>query len=80
MGLIVQAFAAGTFVFVSRLQEFYAVAAVVFGAATMVSNLGMALGPSIGGWIFDRLGTYSFAIALAFPPSFRPMQLKEIAT
>jgi MFS family permease len=120
MGLIVQAFAAGTFVFVSRLEEFYAVAAVfgfayggvmplyavlardyfgqaimgtVLGAATMVSSLGMALGPSVGGWIFDRLGGYSWlyigsfavgigavAIALAFPPSFRPVHLKEIAT
>jgi MFS family permease len=109
-GLIVQAFAAGTFVFVSRLGQFYAVAAVfgfayggvmplyavlarqyfgqhimgtVFGAATMVSSLGMALGPSIGGWIFDTFGGYAWlyigsfalgigavAIALAFPPSF----------
>ena len=25
----------------------------VFGAATMVSSLGMALGPLAGGWIFD---------------------------
>ena len=27
----------------------------VFGAAAMVSSLGMALGPAIGGWIFDTL-------------------------
>jgi len=53
----------------------------VFGAAAMVSSLGMALGPAVGGWIFDRFGGYtwlyigSFAvgigavgIALAFPP------------
>src|SRR5258707_667067 len=93
---------------VSRLGEFYAVAATfgfayggvmplyavlareyfgqrilgaVFGAAAMVSSLGMALGPAVGGWIFDRFGGYtwlyigSFAvgigavgIALAFPP------------
>ena len=32
----------------------------VFGAATMVSSLGMALGPAIGGWIFDRFGSYSW--------------------
>jgi MFS family permease len=57
----------------------------VLGAATMVSSLGMALGPSIGGWIFDRFGGYAWlyigsfalgigaaAIAVAFPPSFRP--------
>jgi len=53
----------------------------VFGAATMVSALGMALGPSLGGWIYDHFHDYtvlyvgSFAIglgavalALAFPP------------
>jgi MFS family permease len=107
-GLIIQAVAAGAFVFASRLGEFYAVAATfgfayggvmplyavlareyfgqrilgaVFGAAAMVSSLGMALGPAVGGWIFDRFGAYtwlyigSFAvgigavgIALAFPP------------
>jgi MFS family permease len=53
----------------------------VFGAATMISCIGMALGPAIGGWIFDRFGSYAglhlssfaiglgaVAIALAFPP------------
>ncbi len=54
----------------------------VFGAASMVSSLGMALGPAIGGWIFDTTGGYGFlyigslgiglgaaAIAFAFPPA-----------
>jgi MFS family permease len=53
----------------------------VFGAATMVSSLGMAAGPAIGGWIFDHFGDYAgmylgsclvglgaVAIALTFPP------------
>ncbi|WP_283194113.1 MFS transporter [Rhizobium sp. AN80A] len=53
----------------------------VFGAATMLSSLGMAFGPLIGGWIFDSFANYSWlfigsalvglgaaAIALAFPP------------
>jgi MFS family permease len=53
----------------------------VFGAAAMVSSLGMAIGPAIGGWIFDTFGRYTWmyvysgaiglgavAIALAFPP------------
>jgi MFS family permease len=31
-----------------------------FGAITAVSTLGMALGPLIGGWIFDRLGAYTW--------------------
>jgi MFS family permease len=107
-GLLVQALAAGSFVFARRLDDFYAVAAVfgfayggvmplyavlargyfgqrilgtVLGAATLVSTLGMALGPLGGGWIFDRFGDYAWmylgssmlgmgavAIALAFPP------------
>ncbi|AVA24456.1 MULTISPECIES: MFS transporter [unclassified Rhizobium] len=53
----------------------------VFGAATMLSSIGMAFGPLAGGWIFDTFGNYSWlfigssmvglgavAIALAFPP------------
>lgn len=53
----------------------------VFGAAAMVSSLGMALGPALGGWIFDSYGNYGWlyigsfgiglgaaAIALTFPP------------
>ncbi|WP_043360745.1 MFS transporter [Belnapia sp. F-4-1] len=63
----------------------------VFGAATMVSCLGMAAGPAVGGWIFDRFGSYAgmhlsslaigfgaVAIALAFPPlpRMRPERLR----
>ena len=53
----------------------------VFGAAAMVSSLGMALGPAVGGWIFDTFNGYGFlyiasfgmglaavAMALVFPP------------
>ncbi len=53
----------------------------VIGAAGMISSLGMALGPAVGGWIFDQFNGYgwlyigSLAIgvvavltALAFPP------------
>ena len=53
----------------------------VLGAMTLLSGLGMALGPALGGWIFDTFGTYGWlyiassaigfgaaAIALAFPP------------
>jgi MFS family permease len=118
-GLLIQAFAAGTFVVASRLGEFYAIAAIfgfayggvmplyavlareyfgqrilgaVFGAAAMVSSLGMALGPALGGWIFDTFGRYTWmylgsaaiglgavAIALAFPPFPKsvPLKLKE---
>jgi MFS family permease len=53
----------------------------VLGAATLLSSLGMALGPWVGGWIFDNFHDYAWlfigssivglgavAIALAFPP------------
>ncbi|HEY4041911.1 MAG TPA: MFS transporter, partial [Rhodopila sp.] len=32
----------------------------VFGAATMASSLGMALGPLAGGWIFDTYASYGW--------------------
>ncbi|MGO6939105.1 MFS transporter [Rhizobium johnstonii] len=110
-GLLVQAAALATYLIVSQLGEFYALAIVfgsayggvmplyavlareyfgpriigtVFGAATMLSSLGMAFGPLIGGWIFDTFANYSWlfigsamvglaaaAIALAFPPLAR---------
>ena len=53
----------------------------VFGAVTMISSIGMAAGPLLGGWLFDTYGAYTWlfagsfivglgavAIALAFPP------------
>jgi MFS family permease len=107
-GLLVQALAIGTYVFVNRLGEFYVLAFIfgtayggvmplyavlareyfgqrimgtVFGAATMLSSLGMAFGPLAGGWVFDTFDAYAWlfigsfavglgaaAIALAFPP------------
>ena len=55
-----------------------------FGAATMASTLGMAIGPLAGGWIFDAYAGYqwlyvgSFAIglgAVAVALRFRPPRL-----
>jgi len=53
----------------------------VLGASTIFSSLGMALGPAVGGWIYDTTGGYGWlyiasagmgfgamAIALLFPP------------
>ena len=86
-GLLVQAFAAVSYLAVNQLGGFYAVAIVfgaayggtmplyaalareafgprilgtVLGAATMVSSLGMALGPYVGGWLYDRFGSYAW--------------------
>ncbi|MGO4564889.1 MFS transporter [Rhizobium sp. 2YAF20] len=112
-GLLIQALALATYLLVSQLGEFYALAVIfgsayggvmplyavlareyfgpriigtVFGAATMLSCLGMAFGPLVGGWIFDTFANYSWlfigsalvglgaaAIALAFPPLPRQM-------
>ena len=57
----------------------------VFGAATMLSSLGMSAGPVVGGWIFDTYGGYSWlffaslglavgamAIAFSFPRAAEP--------
>lgn len=56
----------------------------VFGAATMLSSIGMSSGPLVGGWVFDTFGSYSWlffaslgvglgamGIAFTFP---RPVQ------
>jgi MFS family permease len=107
-GLLVQAIAIGSYLAVSRLEQFYMLAVIfgaayggvmplyatlareyfgqeimgsVFGAATMLSSIGMAIGPLAGGFIFDTYGGYAWmflgslgvglgaaAIALAFPP------------
>jgi MFS family permease len=61
----------------------------VFGAATMLSSLGMAAGPVVGGWIFDTYGGYSWlffaslglalgamAIAFSFPRTSTQPQLQ----
>lgn len=58
-----------------------AIMGTVLGAATLLSSLGMALGPVGGGWLFDQFGSYTWlylgsavlgvgavAISLAFPP------------
>jgi len=64
----------------------------VFGAASFLSGLGMALGPWVGGWLFDRFGTYTWmylgamlvglgavALALAFPSAPRPPRAAPLA-
>ena len=61
----------------------------VIGAATMLSSIGMASGPWIGGFVFDTFGSYALmfigsiavglgvmAVALAFPPQPSRAQLQ----
>jgi MFS family permease len=35
----------------------------VFGVVAMIAALGMALGPPVGGWLFDRFGGYGWLFA-----------------
>src|SRR4029078_3183806 len=57
-----------------------AIMGTVFGAATMLSSIGMSMGPLLGGWIFDTFNGYAWlfiassilglgaaAIAVTFP-------------
>ena len=116
-GLVIQAFAAASYLLVRQLDGFYLVALVfglayggvmplyatlareafgprilgtVLGAASLVSSLGMALGPLLGGWLYDRYGSYAWlylgslavglaaaAIALMFPRG--PATLPRVA-
>jgi len=86
-GLIVQGFAAASYLLVNQLEGFYGVALIfgaayggtmplyaalareafgprilgtVLGAATLLSSLGMALGPLLGGWLYDHFGHYTW--------------------
>ena len=115
-GLMVQALAIGSYLYVSKIEEFYMLAIVfgtayggvmplyaglareyfgqaiigtVLGAATMISCVGMAFGPFIGGWLFDTYHDYRWlfigsmavalgavAISLAFPSPGPAKQLQ----
>jgi len=60
-----------------------------FGAVALLSTLGMALGPVVGGWLYDSFGSYFWlfiascaiglgAVAIAFtfrPPTAAPVVL-----
>jgi MFS family permease len=118
-GLLVQALAIASYLFVNRLGEFYALSVIfgtayggvmplyavlareyfgqrimgtVFGAATMASSLGMAIGPLAGGFVFDTFNAYSWlyigsfslglgamAVAFAFPPLPRSRDRLQVA-
>ncbi len=69
--------------YASLVREYFGakIMGTVFGAVAMLSILGMAVGPWLGGWIYDNLGGYfwlyitSCAIgigAVAIAATFRP--------
>jgi MFS family permease len=60
----------------------------LFGAAGLASTLGMALGPPLGGWLYDGFGSYAWLFigssaiglgAVAIASMFRPPQAAPTA-
>jgi MFS family permease len=81
------AYGGGMPLYASIAREYFPqhIMGTVFGAATMLSSLGMALGPVAGGWVFDTYHNYAWLyiasamvaagavlLALMFPKSRAP--------
>jgi MFS family permease len=81
------AYGGGMPLYASIAREYFGqhIMGTVFGAATMLSSLGMALGPVAGGWVFDTYHNYAWlyiasamvaagavVLALMFPKSRSP--------
>jgi len=69
--------------YASLVREYFGarIMGTVFGAVAMISTLGMAVGPWVGGWIYDNLGGYFWLYiascgiglgAVAIAATFRP--------
>jgi MFS family permease len=56
------AYGGGMPLYASIAREYFGqhIMGTVFGAATMLSSLGMALGPVAGGWVFDTYHDYAW--------------------
>jgi MFS family permease len=56
------AYGGGMPLYASLARDYFGqrIMGTVFGAATMLSSLGMSFGPVIGGWVFDHFGAYSW--------------------
>jgi len=56
------AYGGGMPLYASLARDYFGqqIMGTVFGAATMLSSLGMSLGPVAGGWVFDNFGTYAW--------------------
>jgi MFS family permease len=59
-----------------------------FGAVSLAATLGMALGPWLGAWVYDALGSYAWMFigssavglgAVAIALTFRPPRALEAA-
>jgi MFS family permease len=82
------AYGGGMPLYASLARDYFGqhIMGTVFGAATMLSSLGMASGPVLGGWIFDTYNNYAWLyiassmvavgavlLALVFPKPARAM-------
>jgi MFS family permease len=56
------AYGGGMPLYASIAREYFGqhIMGTVFGAATMLSSLGMAVGPVAGGWVFDHFDGYAW--------------------
>jgi MFS family permease len=56
------AYGGGMPLYASLARDYFGqhIMGTVFGAATMLSSLGMSLGPVVGGWIFDTYDNYAW--------------------
>ena len=56
------AYGGGMPLYASIAREYFGqrIMGTVFGAATMLSSLGMAIGPVAGGWVFDTYNNYAW--------------------
>jgi len=56
------AYGGGMPLYASLARDYFGqhIMGTVFGAATMLSSLGMSLGPVVGGWIFDTYHNYAW--------------------
>jgi MFS family permease len=60
----------------------------VFGVVAMISTMGMALGPPVGGWLFDHFGGYGWlyvassaigVVGALIALTVRPHQFRPVA-
>ena len=56
------AYGGGMPLYASLARDYFGqhIMGTVFGAATMLSSLGMAIGPVAGGWVFDNFHNYAW--------------------
>jgi MFS family permease len=56
------AYGGGMPLYASLARDYFGqrIMGTVFGAATMLSSLGMSIGPVMGGWVFDHFGSYAW--------------------